>query len=266
MFTKVMTHSTSQDRAVTSADGTSIAYTVQGSGPALLLVHCVSCDRVTTPQPHLADALADRFTVISFDRRGTGASMTDAPYAVEREFEDIAALAALVPGPVDAYGFSSGGVLALLAAQAGAPIRRLALLEPPLITHDWPEQRDRIAALVGSDPEAAREAYMVEIVGVPADVLAQLAPTDRDLANTPSMLHELSFLPGADSEHFRGLETPTLLMRSDHTVPEMEMWARELVSTMPNARDVELPGEWHGVDDATLANAIGEFLLDAPTA
>ncbi|WP_052460303.1 alpha/beta fold hydrolase [Microbacterium gorillae] len=255
-----MTVQTRINGVATSADGTPIAYTIQGSGPALLLMNCVSCDRVSTPQPTLADELAANFTVISYDRRGNGASPSTLPYALEREFEDITALTALVDGPVDAYGFSSGAVLALLAAGAGAPIRRLALLEPPLITEDWPDERERIATLMPTDPAAARQIYLTEIVGVPPEVLATIPATDRDLANAPTMLHELEFLPGADASAFAGLANPTLLIRSDHTVPEMAMWAEQLVAVMPNARAVAVPGQWHGVDDATLADVLVGFL------
>lgn len=256
-----MTSTTLSRGSVTSADGTRLSYAIQGSGPPLLVVHCVSCDRTTTPQPDLPQALAAHFTVISYDRRGTGDSSTTDPYAVQREFEDMAALAELVDGPVDAYGFSSGATLCLLAARHGVPFRRLALLEPPLMAGDWSAQRDRLRTLLDRDRAAAREYYLTEIVGVPEDMLAQMPASERDLANAPSMLHEMEFLPGAGAEAFRGLETPTLLIRSDHAVPEMGVWARELVDVMPHARDLEVPGDWHGVDDATLTATVHDYLV-----
>ncbi|UJH70382.1 alpha/beta fold hydrolase [Ornithinimicrobium sp. INDO-MA30-4] len=118
---------------VTSDDGTEIAWSRQGDGPALVMIECVGASRATSPQPTLPAALAARFSVWRYDRRGKGDSGNNQPYAVEREFEDLAAVIGLVGGgPVDIYGFSSGATLALLAAEAGLPIRRLALLEPPL--------------------------------------------------------------------------------------------------------------------------------------
>ena len=46
----------------------------------------------------LAEELANNFTVINYDRRGRGESGDTAPYAIEREFEDIAALIDQVGG------------------------------------------------------------------------------------------------------------------------------------------------------------------------
>lgn len=251
---------------VTSPDGARIAYTRQGSGPVLILLHCVSCDRVTTPQPGLPDALAEHFTVVTYDRRGNGESTTVEPYAVERELDDLTALIAEVGdeqgGPVDVYGFSSGAVLSLIAAHAGLPIRRLALLEPPLMPGSWATERAELRELMGESREDARTYYLTQVVGVPPEVLETIPATEQDLANAPTMLHELDFLPGTDAERFRGLATPTLLIRSDHTVPEMAQWADELVAVMPHAHAVELPGEWHGVDDTTLSLAVRDFLQD----
>lgn len=246
---------------VTSADGTRIAYTQLGSGPPLVMVHCVGVDRASTPQPTLPEALAEHFTVVTYDRRGKGESPSEAPYAVEREIEDLAAVAGVLGGEVDVYGFSSGAVLSLLAAKGGAPIRRLALLEPPLMPESRDEEKARLQELMATDRAAARRYFDTQIVGVPEEILDQMPVTDRGLANAPSILHEMEFLPGTSAETFRGLETPTLLMRSDHTAPEMAVWAGELVETMPHARAVELPGQWHGVDDATLVTAIRDFLV-----
>lgn len=260
----MMTDTALQTGFVTSPDGARIAYSRQGTGPALVLVHCVSCDRVTTPQPTLPEALAEHFTVVTYDRRGNGQSTTVEPYAVEREVEDLAAVIEVARGeggePVDVYGFSSGAVLALIAAQAGLPIRRLALLEPPLMPDPWAEERDTLRELIGTSHADARHFYLTQIVGVPPEVLETIPATDQDLANAPTMLHEMEFLPGTDAERFRGLGTPTLLIRSDHTVPEMAEWGEALVAVMPHASTVELPGEWHGVDDATLTVAIRDFL------
>jgi pimeloyl-ACP methyl ester carboxylesterase len=244
-----------------SPDGARIGYTVQGSGPGIIVVHCVSCDRTTTPQRALPGALAEHFTVITYDRRGNGESSTGGPYAVEREIDDLAVLLDLVDGPVDAYGFSSGAVLALLAARSGVPLRRLALLEPPLLGTEDSGADDRLRRLIAERRhQEARECYLTDVVGVPDVIIEEIRFSQQDLDNAPTLLHEMAFLREMSPERFRGLATPTLLMRSDHTVPEMAAWAHQLTEAMPHARPVELPGHWHGVDDATLVTAIREFL------
>jgi pimeloyl-ACP methyl ester carboxylesterase len=75
---------------VISQDGTRIVYERLGKGPAVVLVGGLFCDRRAT-QP-LAEALSGRFSVINYDRRGRGESGDTAPYAVQREIEDLGAL------------------------------------------------------------------------------------------------------------------------------------------------------------------------------
>src|SRR5690348_11134970 len=98
-------------RTVTSNDGTTIAYDQTGSGPAVILVGGALSDRSAAVQ--IAALLAPHFTVIGYDRRGRGDSGDTAPYAVEREIEDIDALLRAVGGSASLYGMSSGGVLCL---------------------------------------------------------------------------------------------------------------------------------------------------------
>ena len=84
----------------------------------------------------LARTLKPRFTVLNYDRRGRGDSGDTAPYAVEREIEDVAALIAVAGGSGVLFGHSSGATLALKAAAAGLPVTRLVLYEPPFRTGD----------------------------------------------------------------------------------------------------------------------------------
>ena len=75
---------------VTAPDGTTIAYDRSGEGPVLILVGAAFNDRQTTAP--LAAVLAPHFTAVSYDRRGRGDSTDTAPYAVEREVEDLGSL------------------------------------------------------------------------------------------------------------------------------------------------------------------------------
>ena len=75
----------------TSADGTTIAYDSWGDGPLVVVVGGAFNDRGTWAQ--LARALAAQgFRAVSYDRRGRGGSGDTQPYALEREFEDLAAV------------------------------------------------------------------------------------------------------------------------------------------------------------------------------
>src|SRR3712207_4981311 len=114
---------------VTSRDGTSIAFDRSGNGPPVILVCGGSTDRMANAP--LAEFLAPRFTVFNYDRRGRGDSGDTAPYAVEREVEDLDAVIAAAGGSAFVYGTSSGAALALEAAASGLAITKLAMWEPP---------------------------------------------------------------------------------------------------------------------------------------
>ena len=81
---------------VISQDGTAIAFTRIGSGPALIIVDGALCYRAFGPSAAVAEALSEHFTVYTYDRRGRGESGGGtAPHAIGREVEDIAALIAM---------------------------------------------------------------------------------------------------------------------------------------------------------------------------
>jgi pimeloyl-ACP methyl ester carboxylesterase len=246
---------------VTSTDGTPIAWTRQGEGPAIVMVGAVMASRARTPQPGLPAALAQHFTVLTYDRRGTGESGSQARYGVEQEFEDLALLLQLAGPDAAVYGFSSGATLALLAAVDGVPIPRLLLLEPPLVPDPDLGPLQEAHRRLSIDPADARRWFDEEITGIPAHIRAQFPPlTAEHLANAPAMLHELAFLPGTTPARFSTLTVPTLLMASDHTAPNLLQAVRDLGRAVPNAVVRVLPGQWHGIDDDTLVLVIHEFL------
>jgi class 3 adenylate cyclase len=85
-------------RFCTSDDGTRIAYAVYGSGPPLLYFpsYFLSMDaRFTLPEGRAYfDALAASTTLVTFDRRGTGASARDVgDLSYEAQSRDMAAVA-----------------------------------------------------------------------------------------------------------------------------------------------------------------------------
>jgi pimeloyl-ACP methyl ester carboxylesterase len=110
-------------RIAKSPDGTQIAYEVTGTGPALMLVHGGGQTRRSWNQLGYVDRLAKRFTVITFDMRGTGES--DKPtkpeaYALDHLLGDFVAVAdAAGVKQFHVYGFGHGGTIArYLAARS----------------------------------------------------------------------------------------------------------------------------------------------------
>src|SRR5690606_28698661 len=99
----------------------------------IVIIDGATASRATTPEnASTAELLASDFLVINYDRRGRGESGDTAPYAVEREFEDLAAILehAGTDHSATVFGWSSGGNLALNAANHGVPMGRIALFEP----------------------------------------------------------------------------------------------------------------------------------------
>src|SRR4029077_16170425 len=125
----------------------------------------------------LARALAERLTVLNYDRRGRGDSGDTAPYAVEREIDAPWAVRGARGGSAAVFGHSSGATLALKAAAAGLPISKLVLYEPPFRTDashpglpaDFPA---KLAGLVSAGRRGdAVELYQTQAVGIPEEVV-----------------------------------------------------------------------------------------------
>ena len=174
------------DRFVGAPDGVPIAVFRSGilDGPPIVLVHGATADHTTwrTSGP----LLAARGALHAVDRRGRGASgdgSTDQPYAIEREFDDLAAVvdavAAESGSPVDVVGHSYGGRIALGAALRTANLRRLVCYEgaPPVAGRGYQDEDAgtvrRIEALVAAgDRDEALATFMRDIVGMPEPDLA----------------------------------------------------------------------------------------------
>ncbi|MEV4001714.1 alpha/beta fold hydrolase [Actinomadura sp. NPDC049753] len=117
--------------------GATLHYEVRGSGPVLLLI----CGGIYDAAGYagLADLLADRYTVVTYDRRGNSRSPLDGPpeqQRVETHADDASRLLAEVAdGPAYVFGNSSGAQIGLeLAARHPEQVRALVAHEPPLLT------------------------------------------------------------------------------------------------------------------------------------
>lgn len=253
---------TSTTATVTSPDGTRIAYERAGSGPPLILIDPAGHFRANSPFDELADLLAAEFTVIRYDRRGRGESTDTPPYAVAREVEDLAAVLGEAGAPAALYGYSSGCLLALHAAAAGLPVRKLALLEPP-IEPDAPttEQRAFTTGLQRRSGADAVEFFLTSI-GMPAEALAGMHGTPHwqamvSAAHTLAYDSLLSEATGADLA--RRVPVPTLVLDSVDSDTDLTGMAAAAAALLPGAAHRSLPGQWHGVPAPVLAPVLTEF-------
>ncbi len=257
---------------VTSKDGTSIAFDKTGHGPALILVSGALGDRSAAVP--LTPLLSPHFTVLAYDRRGRGDSGDTAPYATEREVEDIDALIEEAGGTAFVYGHSSGAVLALEAAARRPAITRLALYEPPFIVDASrpPVPKDCVAHLdeliMAGQRGAAVEYFMTASVGAPAEMVAQMRQSPmwagmEKIAHT--LVYDSKIMGNNTAGHslqarqWASVTIPTLVIDGGASAT----WARNavqvLASVLPNAQRRTLEGQIHGVDPTIIAPLLVEF-------
>jgi pimeloyl-ACP methyl ester carboxylesterase len=252
---------------VVSHDSTTIAFDRSGDGPPVVIVGAGPTDR-RAHQP-LAALLASRFTVFNYDRRGRGDSGDTAPYAVDREYEDLAAVIGEAGGTACVFGDSGGGILALEAAARGLPITKLAVWEPPYVIDGSrppvPEDyREQLAKLLAAGRRGDMvELFLTQAVGMPVEVVAPM----RQSPFWPSMeaaAHALIYdamivgdfsLP---TGRVADVKVPTLVIDGGQT-PWLSTATQAVVDAVPDARRHILEGQPHNVDAAALAPALVEF-------
>jgi pimeloyl-ACP methyl ester carboxylesterase len=252
-----------------SADGTLIAYDRYGDGPPIITAAGAFCARATT-EP-LARALAAQFTVLNYDRRGRGDSGDTAPYAVEREIDDLAALIGAAGGSAAVFGHSSGATLALKAAASGLPITHLLLYEPPFNPDDsFPRLPAGLAGELAGLVAAGRrgdavELYQTRAVGLPEPVVAQLrnAPFRPGLE---AIAHTLAYdaavigdrsLPAA---MLGTITIPALVITGEQSPPFLTSAAKAAAAALRAGQLAVLPGQTHDINPEATAPVITGFL------
>lgn len=257
-----------------SKDGTSIACDELGEGPPLILVGGALNTRSFGPNGSLAPVLAERFTVINYDRRGKGDSGDTRPWSVEREIEDLDALIEAAGGSASVFGISSGAALALEAADRGLAIEKLALYEAPFIVDDSrPPLADdylsRLQGLVASDSRSdALRLFMREGVGLPAVFVAlmrlmpawsKLKAVAHTLPYDATLVNDYQKGQPLPPERWAAATMPTLVAAGGKSPDWMRHAMKDLADVLPNAKHRTLEGQTHIVKAEALAPVLVEF-------
>jgi pimeloyl-ACP methyl ester carboxylesterase len=246
---------------VASRDGTEIAVWTSGHGPPLVLVHGAVADH-TRWRP-LLPHLEPHVTVHAMDRRGRGAS-GDAPgYAIEREFEDVAAVVDAVAdasgSAADLYGHSFGGLCAFGGATLTAGIGRLVLYEgwPPADARARelpPGVGGRLDALLAEgNRDAVVETMFREVVLMPeAEITALRAQPawPARVAAAPTIVRELRAIPQVpfDPGQAARIAVPTLLLTGSDSDDPFAADLATVAAALPDARIGVLDGQRHVAD------------------
>jgi pimeloyl-ACP methyl ester carboxylesterase len=239
---------------VRTPEGVEIACEVSGEGPPLVLVHGAGSARwgFSFLRPHLEG----RYTVIAIDRRGRGDSTDGDGYAVEREFEDVAAVvraAAAGGAEPHLFGHSYGGLVSAGAAALIEGLPRLVLYEPPMggvlaepaLIERWK------ASIAEGDRDGVVTEFLREIGGYTETELEELRASPvwelrKAVAHTlPRELRaEAQF--DLDRPRLAALELPVLMFVGS----ESPAWAKRstdaYAGALPNVTVRTLEGQGHG--------------------
>ncbi|MFD0024887.1 alpha/beta fold hydrolase [Streptomyces sp. NPDC058382] len=250
-----------------SRDGTLIAYRRRGEGRPLILVGgALATARTEAP---LARLLAPRLHVVTYDRRGRGDSGDSAPYAVEREIEDLSAVAEAVGDRPSVFGVGAGGALALEAQAAGLPIDLLAVYEPPYTPGEAglvfkARCTARLHRLLSAGDRGGAVELFLSATGVPAGLIARMrsAPLWRNLESVAHTLAYDDALLGDGSvpaERFASVTARTLVVSGGSSASAARAATRLLADALPRGRHRTLTGQTRELAPQVIAPVLAEF-------
>lgn len=204
----------------------------------------------------------------NMDRRGRGGSGDTLPYALEREFEDVAAVAAQLERVV-VLGYSFGGPAAIEAARASGAVRALILFESwasPLseIPEEDVNEVEHLVSLgrydeafnYGDPPEEIERTRQLPDYAERVAIV-HLAPREIRAWNRYWHNHPV------DDERWGALDKPVLFLISEENREGLLAPAQQFADRLPHATVRVLEGIGHrAYRDAPdiLANAIRPWI------
>ncbi len=263
------------DRTVHSADGTPLAVSDGGDGPALVVVGGAWDHHGTPYLERLATELRTRYRVLTYDRRGRGASGDGPAWAIEREVEDLAAVVAGLDEPVAALGICVGAGLVLRGLAGGVPIAAAVLWEPPYRATVDPHADDVVFAdlldehvAAGRRAQAVR-AFLSQVLGLPMGIIGAVRLRVRLWRSLVADAHVLS----RDVRVMNGLAVPervvgavgvpVLVAAGTSGATWMRQAARAVVEAVPGSEYAEVTGQGHVPEPAVLGQLLDGFLAPA---
>src|SRR5918994_4552239 len=204
-------------------------------------------------------ALEERFTVYAVDRRGRGGSGDSDEYAVEREFEDIAAVVDSLGEPVNLLGHSYGALVALEAALLTRNVGKLVLYDPGIELAGEkiypPEVIERLEALLeAGDRDGVVATTMREVAGLPPETVEYMRSQpawQARVAAAHTIPRELRAVKAyrLDAERFGDLGVPTLVMSGGDSPVALGKAGEAVDETLPDSRIVVMAGQGHAAMD-----------------
>jgi pimeloyl-ACP methyl ester carboxylesterase len=242
-----------------SSDGTSIAYDVAGSGPALVITGGAFNTRHSPGD--LVGALASRFTVYTWDRRGRGDSGNTVPYSVKRETEDLAAVIEAAGGSALAYGHSSGAILTLEAAMRGVAMVKIAVYEPPYGASNAAAMAGVQPALDAGDRSLAALTFVRGTGEANTDGLTASPWWSSMVALADTLPYDLALTGDGivPTGRLASIHVSVLALDGGASPAWAATAASAIVSAVPGATRRTLEGQNHNVAASALAPVLIEF-------
>jgi pimeloyl-ACP methyl ester carboxylesterase len=256
---------------ILSTDHTKIAYKKTGTGTPLVMVHGTNGSHA-----HWNLALAhlnQHFTVYAMERRGRGQSGDAPDYSIEREFEDVAALAKSVNEPVNVFGHSFGAGCVLGAAQQIPNLKRMILYEPPMLQEQQSPQRalllDRMEQMLA---DGEREQVIITLLRDMLNVPQPMLDRIQTMPNWASQVEAAHTIPrelrqshcyAPDLTALERITVPTLFLLGSDSPSFFKQTTETLHAHIPNSKIVVLAGQQHSAmltAPELFANEIVQFL------
>jgi len=255
-------------RFVTSKDGTRLAYEVHGTGSPLVIVWGAMGVRASPFAKRMRDELAKAFTVHDYDRRGRGESNEVKPYSVQKEVEDLRAICQVAGRdglPPYVWATSSGAALALEAAAAGVPMRKLVAHEPPYVTDMDPEYPAKVTKLVEEGKRSEAVTLFMRTVGVPGFIIPfmrMMGFWKVAVAAANTLPYDAACMSGfkVPTTRLATIRTPTALLYGTKTPASLQQATKDVAAVVPDCKLRVVEGQNHGIKPKALLPVLQDEL------
>jgi pimeloyl-ACP methyl ester carboxylesterase len=263
-------------------NGVSLAYTEQGSGSPVVMVHGCCADRRAW-EPH-REAIAQNHRFIALDQRYWGTAPwpdQGEKYSRETQIEDLAAFVrGLGSGPVHLVGWSMSGVSVLgVAVRYPELVKSVYVYEGVLntfvtdpadlkaIDDDADAAFNPVVPLVKAGDGAAATRLAMDNVNAEPGAFDSLPPAWRamqlDNARTLALMFAPSPSPKFTCEQLAQIKVPVAVVRGELTRPFFRVISDATSRCIPGSKLIVVPGArhlWPAQEPAAFSAAVRGFL------
>jgi class 3 adenylate cyclase len=242
---------------VASADGTTLAYRVEGEGPPLLHVRPgathLELDREVTSYRTQVDVLRRHFRVVMADTRGMGLSQRGpVEHSLARWVDDIEAVTSRLgdePIAIVALGWGAATAVAY-AHRWPARVSRLVLWNPLLCARDGSSELRSLGNLIATNWNMYTEMIADLLYGWADSAAARGRAAAMRAASTPEETLAVQAVQATIDVNglLPDLVMPALVLLPRDAVLAMGEGACRVAATMPNAELVTIPGKYIATD------------------